>query len=187
MTKPVNLTGFGDVSLEAAYKFGRIGAHQLTLNASLPTGSSDAVRQGVVLPQHLQLGSGVAGGTLQYQHTRDRDWGLLLLGGTASYAGPENSLGDFRAPSATVYGHVGYLVGRLVPAAGLTLFGKAQHDRERGFDRPGELDPRVMLVPSLSCEWSTDWFAILPAASAGLSRNGLESVSIGIGLASSLF
>jgi hypothetical protein len=141
----------------------------------------------VVLPQHLQLGSGVLGLTGQYQHTRDHDWGLVVLGASASYAGWENDLGDYRAPSATAYAHAGYLLGPLVPSLGLTLFGKLQHDRERGADRPAGDDPRFLVVPSLSCEWSTSWLALMPAATVGLSADGVESVSFGLGIASSLF
>ena len=49
-TKTARLAGFGDVSLEVSRKLGAVGAHELSLIASVPTGSSDAVRQGVVLP-----------------------------------------------------------------------------------------------------------------------------------------
>ena len=186
-TRNARIAGFGDVSLEASYRMGSIEAHQLMLIASAPTGASDAVRQGVVLPQHLQLGSGVPGLTAQYEYTRDRDWGLLLFGGTASYAGWENDLGDYRAPSATAYAHVGYLAGRWVPSAGLSLFAKPHRDRERGAARAANLDPLFMIVPSLGIEWSNPWIALLPAATLGLSYNGLESVSLGLGVSSSLF
>jgi hypothetical protein len=187
VTREARLAGFGDVSAEASYDLGAIGSHQLMLTATAPTGSADAVRQGVVLPQHLQLGSGVPGVTAQYEHTRDRDWGLLLLGGTASYNGWENDLGDYRAPSATAYGYAGYLMHRWVPSAGLTLFAKPVHDRERGADRPDDRDPLLMLVPSVGLEWSNDWIAVLPAATLGLSYNGFESVSFGVGVSSSVF
>ena len=186
-TRTARLSGFGDLSLELSYKLDAIGTHQLMLIGSAPTGSHDAVRQGIVLPQHLQLGSGVPGATAQYQQTRDRDWGLILLGATASYAGWKNSIGDARAPSATAYGYAGYILGRWVPSAGLTLFGKPLHDRERGADRPDRVDPLFMVVPSLSLEWSSDWIAVLPAATLGLSYNGVESVSVGLGISSSLF
>jgi hypothetical protein len=187
ITREARIAGFGDVGLELSYDLGSVGQHQLILTASVPTGSADAVRQGVVLPQHLQLGSGVPGLTGQYQLTRDLDWGLVVAGGTASYGGWENDIGDYRAPSATAYGYAGYLVGPLVPSVGLTLFGKLERDRERGADRPAAVDPRLMLVPSLGCEWSTDWLAVLPAATVGLSSGGVESVSFGLGLSSSLF
>lgn len=187
MTKEARIAGFGDLSCELAYKFGRIAQHQLMLTASAPTGASDAVRQGVVLPQHLQLGAGTPGLTLQYQHTRDQDWGLLLVGGTVGYPGWENAIGDYRAPSATAYVHAGYIWGPFVPAAGLSLFAKPVHDRERGAVRPADRDPRFMLVPSLSWEWSSDLLALLPAATIGLSPAGVESVSIGLGVATSLF
>lgn len=186
-TKTARISGFGDLAAELSYKLGSIGAHRVMLIGMAPTGSHDAVRQGIVLPQHLQLGSGVPGVTAHYQHTRDHDWGLVLLGTTATYAGWANDLGDRRSPSATAYGYAGYIAGRFVPSAGLTLFGKPMRDRERGADRPAHLDPRVMVVPSIGLEWSTDWIAILPAATMGLSLNGVESVSVGLGISSSLF
>jgi hypothetical protein len=186
-SKSARIAGFGDFSLEASRKLGRVGSHEVTLVGSAPTGSADAVRQGVVLPQHLQLGSGVPALTAQYQHTRDHDWGLVLAGGTLTYAGWENDIGDYRAPSATVSAHVGYLIGPFIPSAGLTLFGKPQHDRERGADRPSNQDPLFQVIPSLGLEWSNDWIAVMPAATLGLSYNGYESVSIGVGVSSSLF
>jgi hypothetical protein len=186
-TKSAGIAGFGDVSLEVSRKLGVSGQHYLALIGSTPTGAHDAVRQGIVLPQHLQLGSGVPGITGQYQYTRDRDWGLMLLGGTVSYAGWENSIGDYRAPSATASAHVGYLLGRFVPSTGLTLFGKPAHDRERGAARPASNDPLVMLIPGVGLEWSSDWVAFFMGATLGLSQHGLESTTLGLGVSSSLF
>ncbi len=185
--KTARLAGFGDVGVELARRLGAIGSHQVTLIAIAPTGAADAVRQGIVLPQHLQLGAGVPGATLQYEHTQDRDWGLVLLGGSATYNGWQNEIGDFRAPSATAHAFVGYLAGPLVPSAGLTLFGKARHDRERGADRPADRDPRIMLLPSVGLEWSSEWVAVLAGAILGLSPGGVQSVSGGVGISSSLF
>ena len=186
-TKTARIAGFGDLSFEISRKLGPTGSHTLALIGSAPVGAHDAVRQGVVLPQRLQLGSGVLGTTAQYQYTRDRDWGLMLFGGTVTYGGWENSIGDWRAPSATASAHVGYILGPLVPSAGLTLFGKYAHDRERGAGLSESRDPRFMLVPALGLEWSSDWVAFLLAATIGLSYQGLESMTVGLGVSSSLF
>jgi hypothetical protein len=186
-TKTARIAGFGDFNLEVSRKLGRTGAHLLSLIASTPVGAHDAVRQGIVLPQYLQLGSGVLGATAQYQYTRDRDWGLMLMGGTINYGGWENSISDWRAPSATASTHVGYILGPLVPSAGLTLFGKPVHDRERGADRPESKDPLFMMVPALGLEWSSDWVAFFLAGTLGLSVHGLESTTVGLGVSSSLF
>jgi hypothetical protein len=186
-SKTARIAGFGDASLEASRKFGTSGAHRLALIASAPTGAHDAVRQGIVLPQHLQLGSGVLGATGWYQYTRDRDWGLTLIGGTLSYGGWQNGIGDARAPSATAYTYVGYLLGPVVPSAGLTLFGKPVHDRERRADKPDDRDPLVMVIPSVGLEWANDYLALYLAANLGLSYNGLESTTLGLGVSSSLF
>ena len=186
-TETARIAGFGDVSLEASRKLGPSGAHRLALIGSLPTGAHDAVRQGIVLPQHLQLGSGVLGATGQYQYTRDRDWGLMLLGGTLNYGGWQNDIGDRRAPSATASANLGYLVGPLVPSAGLTLFGKPMHDHERGADKPESRDPLFMVIPSIGFEWSSDYLALYLAGTLGLSHNGVESTTVGLGISSSLF
>jgi hypothetical protein len=186
-TKTARIAGFGDVSVEASRKYGVTGAHRLAMIASAPIGAHDAVRQGIVLPQHLQLGSGVLGATAQYQYTRDRDWGLMLLGGTLNYGGWENSIGDRRAPSATASAYLGYILGPLVPSAGLTMFGKPIHDRERGADRAENRDPLGMLIPSLGLEWSSDYLALYLAGTLGLSQHGVESTTVGLGVSSSLF
>ena len=186
-TKTARIAGFGDLSFEVSRKLGISGSHYLALIGSAPVGAHDAVRQGIVLPQRLQLGSGVLGTTAQYQYTRDRDWGLMLLGGTVNYGGWQNDIGDWRAPSATASAHVGYLLGPLVPSAGLTLFGKPVHDRERGASRPESSDPLFMLVPGFGLEWSSDWVAFFLGATLGLSYHGLESTTVGLGVSSSLF
>ena len=186
-TKTARIAGFGDVSLEASRKLGISGQHRLALIASTPTGAYDAVRQGIVLPQHLQLGSGVLGATGHYQYTRDRDWGLMLLGGTISYGGWQNGMGDRRAPSATAYTHAGYILGPLVPSGGLTLFGKPFHDRERHADKPDDHDPLLLVIPSLGVEWASDYLALYLAGNLGLSYNGVESMTLGLGISSSLF
>lgn len=186
-SKTARIAGFGDVSIEASRRFGNSGAHRLALIASTPAGAHDAVRQGIVLPQHLQLGSGTVGATAQYQYTRDRDWGLMLLQGTVDYGGWQNSIGDRRAPSATASTFVGYLLGPFVPAGGLTLFGKPMHDRERGADKPETRDPLFMLIPSVGLEWSTDVLALYLAGTLGLSTHGVESTTVGLGISSSLF
>jgi hypothetical protein len=186
-SKTARIAGFGDVSLEISRKLGVTGAHQLMLIGTAPTGASDAVRQGIVLPQYLQLGSGVPGATAMYQYTRDRDWGLLLLGATATYAGWENSIHDYRAPNATAFAHVGYLLGPFVPSAGLTMFGKPMHDRERGADRPASSDPLVMAVPGVGLEWSSDYVAFLLGGTLGLSLDGVQSYTLGLGVTSSVF
>lgn len=185
--KTARIAGFGDLSLEASRKLGATLAHVLSLIGSLPTGSYDAVRQGIVLPQRLQLGSGVPGMTAQYQYTRDHDWGLVLVGGTLSYNGWENRIHDYRAPTATTSVHVGTILGRLVPSAGLTLFGKPAHDRERGADLAPNGDPRLMLIPALGLEWSSDWVALMLAATVGLSQQGVQSTTVGLGISSSVF
>jgi hypothetical protein len=185
--KTAHIAGFGDISVEVMRKLGITNASSLSLITSLPTGAHDAVRQGIVLPQYLQLGSGVLGVTAQFEHTIDRDWGLMIFGGSASYNGWENSIGDWRAPTGTAYGYIGYVRGPLVPSAGLTLFGKPLHDRERGEPRPDERDPLFMVIPNVALEWSTPWLAFLLYTSTSFSYDGFEGVAVTLGATTSVF
>jgi hypothetical protein len=186
-TRTAHMAGFGDVSVEASRKLGITGAHLLTLGASAPSGAWDAVRRGVVLPQHLQLGSGTLGVSGAYEYTFDRDWGLAILGAGASYGGWENSIGDFRSPSASAYTHVGFFLGPLVPSVGLTLFGKPMRDRERGEDKPTDTDPRFMITPNVTLEWASDELALLLSASTAFSTLGFENATVTLGISASLF
>ena len=186
-TKSAGIAGFGDVSAEVTRKLGITNASMLTLIVSAPAGAHDAQRAGIVLPQHLQLGSGTLGATLQFEHTLDRDWGLMIFGGNAAFNGWVNSIEDWRSPSLTGYTYVGYIWGPLVPSAGITLFGKPVHDRERGEDRPGDEDPLFIAVPSLALEWSMDYLALLLYANASFSYNGYEGVAATLGFSTSLF
>ena len=74
-----------------------------------------------------------------------------------------------------------------MPSAGLTLFGKPVHDRERGASRAASVDPLFMMVPALGLEWSSDWVAFFLSGTLGLSVHGLESTTVGLGVSSSLF
>ena len=56
-----------------------------------------------------------------------------------------------------------------MPSAGLTLFGKPMHDRERGADRPAGQRSAVHAGAQPGLEWSSAWIAVLPAATLGLS------------------
>jgi hypothetical protein len=195
--KTAQIVGFGDISLEVTRKLGITNAHGVTLIVNAPTGAHDAIRQGVLLPPQLQLGSGVLGVTGQYEYTMDRDWGFVLFGANATYSGWENSIGGFRGSSAGGYSHLGYLLGPFVATGGLTVLGKFQHDREHDPDAPpdekvsverdDEADPLLLLTPDLGLEWSTDYLALLLTAAATLSYNGFEGVSFSLGMQTSLF
>jgi len=184
--KEAYLPGFGDLSLEVTRKLGITNAHTLTLAVTAPTGAHDAVRRGVILPQRQQLGSGVMGASLTYEYTRDFDWGLMIYGGTLGWGGWENSVGDFRAPSLSGYLYAGYLLGPLVPSAGLTVTGRFMSDRERHVTT---MNAREMfsIVPTLGLEWSSDYLAVMLSLSTTLSFQRMDSWTIGLGLQTSLF
>jgi hypothetical protein len=166
-----HLPGFGDISLEGTRKLGITNAHTVTLSLTIPTGTHDAVRRGVVLPQRMQLGTGVMGVSGVYEFTRDFDWGPMIFGGNVFYGGWENSIkergGDFRGSGASGYVYAGYLLGPLVPSVGLNLTAKITGDRQDGFALDGQ--PMVMVSPTVALEWSVDWLAVLLSASLQLS------------------
>ncbi|MBW1870805.1 MAG: hypothetical protein JRJ19_02005 [Deltaproteobacteria bacterium] len=181
-----HLPGFGDVSLELTRKLGITNAHTLTLSLTAPSGAHDSVRKGVILPQRMQLGSGVMGASLTYEYTLDFDWGPMIFGGTLGYGGWENSVGDFRAPSASAYVHLGYLLGPLVPSAGLNITGRFMSDRER-YLNVNSVRERFTVSPTVGLEWSSDYLAIMLSFSAPCSFQRMDNWSVGIGLQTSLF
>jgi len=184
--KEAHLPGFGDLSLEVSRKLGITNAHLLTLALTAPSGAHDAVRKGVILPQRQQLGSGVMGASLTYEYTRDFDWGLMIFGSTLGYGGWENSVGDFRAPSLSAYVHIGYLLGPLVPSAGLNFTGRFMSDRERELD---VMNTREMftVTPTVGLEWSSDYLAVMLSVSTPFSFQRMDSWMVGLGLQTSLF
>jgi len=184
--KQAYLPGFGDLSFEATRKLGITNANSLTLALTAPIGAHDAVRKGVILPQRQQLGSGVMGVSATYEYTRDFDWGLMIFGGTLGWGGWENSVGNFRSPSLSGYVYAGYMLGPLVPSAGLTVTGRFMSDRERNVD---VMNVREMfsISPTLGLEWSSDYLALMLSLSTPLSFQRMDSWTIGLGLQTSLF
>lgn len=160
MGLPVDIAnvGLADINLMGTYRFGPIRATSLTASLGLPTGTHDARYKLDLLTQEKQLGPGMVTGTLTLDHTLDETWGLIVLGGLASWRGGENDLGNYRAPFASLYGYAGYFLGPFVPAVGLALSGFFGPDRDRGF--PQDV-PLVLASANASLEWSNDWMAIL--------------------------
>jgi hypothetical protein len=157
---PVDISnaGLGDVNLFVTRRLGRINDTAVTAAVGLPTGIHDARYKGDLLTQEKQLGLGKFTGTLMVDHTIDKSWGLWLLGGTASYRGGENDLGNYRAPTGTLYSYAGYFMGPFVPSLGLSLTGQLKPDRDRGIEQDV---PLVLVAGQASIEWSTDWIAVL--------------------------
>jgi len=179
-SETAHLPGWGDVSLELTRKLGVTNAYTLTLSTTLPTGSADAVRQGVVLPQRMQLGAGVLTGSVTLEHTRDFDWGLMIFGSSLSYGGLANRMGDQRASSLSVYAHAGYILGPFVMSTGLSLSHKFGEDLERGEPIPDQ--PMSTASLNLTAEWSSDWVAALLSSSSDL-----QALTGAFGLQTSLF
>lgn len=183
--KTAILPGWGDLGLEVTRKLGITNASTLTLSLNFPTGSHDAVRQGIVLPKSMQLGPGSVTGGLTYEYTQDHDLGVLIYGLSIGYGGWENSIGDSSASSAGGYLHAGFLIGPLAPAIGFTLSSKFVGDRERYARIPDQ--PMLIGTFSASLEWSTDWLAVLLGLNLPVADTGVQSVGMALGIQSSLF
>jgi hypothetical protein len=163
--------GLGDVSLQVTRRLGSINATSLTAMLGLPTGTHAAryTEGGTLLNQTAQLGFGKYTGTLILDHTMDQVWGLVVVGGLASWRGGRNELDNSRVPTASVYSYAGYFWGPLVPAFGLTLSGFKGHDVDQ---RSEQFTPLVALSANLSLEWSTPYVAILLAGSIPYKWDG---------------
>lgn len=207
--KTAFLPGWGDISFDVTYKLGLTNSSRITASLTTPTGSYDAVREGVVLPQQAQLGSGQFAAAITFEHTFDKIWGMILVGGNvasplAGRTGPStdftlnpdaaetgaNSIGDYRASSASAYAYVGYLWGPFVPHAGFTFTGKYEQDRERW----ELLETQSLLTGTfhLGVEWASDYVALLLAGNMTVSidrlaDNGVEAWTLALGATTSVF
>jgi hypothetical protein len=161
---PVDISnsGLGDVSALVTRRFGEINDTALTLSLGIPTGVHDGKYRNDYLTQEKQLGAGNLSGSLALEHTLDQDWGVAVLGASASYRGGENDLGNYRAPVANAYGYCGYFLGPWVPSIGLTVQRFLGVDRDRGLDQQVQL---MSVTATLAVEWSTDSIAVLAGAS----------------------
>lgn len=157
---PVDIAnvGFADINLLGTYRLGEIRDTMVQLSLGLPTGRHDAAYKMDLLSQEKQLGPGRVSGSLIVDHMIDKDWGLIVLGGMASWRGGENELGNYRAPLASAYGYAGYFLGPFVPTLGLTLSGYLKPDRDRGIEQDV---PTLLASINASLEWSNDWLAVL--------------------------
>ena len=156
----VSNAGLGDINLQGTRRFGSINDNALTLSVGLPTGTYTAAYPGrPALGQQRQLGFGKVTAAAIYDHAFDQIWGVAVLGAVAAYRGGENHpLENYRSPSATGYGYVGYFWGPLVPAFGLQMTGFQNHDRDKAQDENSAL---FVASANLSLEWSTDWIAVM--------------------------
>ncbi|WP_437303282.1 hypothetical protein [Sorangium sp. So ce388] len=158
----VSNSGVGDVAGFVTRRFGEINSTSLTLLVGVPTGVHDAQYKNDYLTQEKQLGLGKVSGSMTLDHTIDKTWGLIVLGGSFAYRGGENELGNYRAPAAALYGYSGYFWGPLVPSLGLSVSHFFGADRDRGLDQEVQL---WAVTGTLAVEWSNAWLAILGGVS----------------------
>jgi hypothetical protein len=161
--------GAGDVGVMLTRKVGAINDTSVTAMLGLPTGTHEAKFRTELLHQERQLGLGKPTATLTIDHIIDNIWGPVVLGGTASWRGGENELGNYRAPSASLYAYASHLVGPFAPALGVVANGWKDHDRDRGGI---QRTPLFSAVGQVSVEWSTDWAALLVGATLPYQYSG---------------
>ena len=164
--------GVGDVSGFLTRRFGEINATSLTLLIGAPTGTYNAEYKTDLLTQEKQLGFGRVTGSLTLDHTLDETWGLIVLGGSFGYRGGRNTLNNYRAPAASVYGYSGYFAGPFVPSLGLGLSHYFGIDEDAGRTQEVQL---WAVTGTFAIEWANDWLAILGGVSLpfGWAKRGV--------------
>lgn len=201
LARPVDISnaGVGDVAGFLTRRFGEINDTTLTVLVAAPTGVNDATYKTIPLTQEKQLGLGRVNGSVTLDHTLDKTWGLIVLGGTFGYRGGQNEFGNYRAPAAAVYGYTGYFSGAWVPSLGLSLSHFFGADRDRGLDQEVQL---WAVTGTLALEWANDDVAILggfslpfgwdkrgvvDGAASGNADAGLQPWTVGLGVTLSPF
>ncbi len=164
--------GLGDVSVMLTTRLGPIGATAVTGTVGLPTGEFDGTYRMKILNQSQQRGFGKAAASLMIDHTHDELWGLTVVGATVAWRGGENAVNNYRAPVASTYGYVGYMIGPFTPALGLTLSGLPEHDRDQTVVQRTGL---FIAAANVSVEWATDWVALMAGASFPYQYDGLKT------------
>jgi hypothetical protein len=159
--------------LQLTRKLGPINATTLTALVGLPTGVYDARYRGKLLLQQQQLGFGKVTGTLILDHTIDQIWGVMVVGALGSWRGGQNKFDNYRAPNGTAYAYTGYFLGPLVPAVGLSATAFKGHDRDQTLEQTTAL---FSMSGNVSLEWSTDWVAVLAAASVPYQYDGFSTL-----------
>jgi hypothetical protein len=211
-TGPVSNAGLGDISALVTRRLGPINATTVTGIFGFPTGAYTTKYLGTDLTPDQQLGFGRLTGALQVEHTLDQTWGLVLVGGSASYRGgrqtdkllwafDHTSQHNYRAPSASIYSYAGYFWGPLVPAVGLNLTGFSGQDTRGDFGDDLAV-PVATAALHTSIEWSNPYVAVLLGAylpyairgqawSHSASQDGFGSVlqpwTIALGISASPF
>jgi hypothetical protein len=171
--------GLGDINLTVTRRFGRINDTSLTGIVGLPTGKWDATYtpgSTNYLNQNAQLGFGKPTGAIVLDHTMDRVWGLIVVGGVAAWRGGENKLNSYRAPTAGVYSYTGYFLGPFVPSIGVILSGYKGHDIDRNSE---QTTPLASVAAQAGIEWSTDWIALMLAGTLPYKYDGKDKDEMG--------
>jgi hypothetical protein len=207
---PLSNAGLGDMSALVTRRLGPINATSLTGIVGVPTGTYNAFYMNGPLTPDQQLGFGRFTGSLLLDHTLDKSWGLIVLGGAANYRGGKQtdklvwfinqpSQHNYRAPGASLYGYAGYFLGPLVPALGLNVTGFTGQDTRGDFGENVDA-PVATAALHASVEWSNPYMAVLLgtyvpyairgqtwARSGGSDSFGLQPWTVALGVSVSPF
>ena len=113
--QPMIVDEWGDLSLLLSRKFGMLGATSVNLTVGFPTAPHDLLYDGYwPIAYDAQPGRGEYTFSLGAEHTIDRDWGPMIFGGSYSYNGGENDMGDYKAPTISGFGYFSYKTASLV-------------------------------------------------------------------------
>jgi hypothetical protein len=181
---PLWNAGLADMSAMVTRKLGTDNSTQLTGIVVLPTGTYKAVYTQYpggppnLLPPTQQLGYGKVTASLLVDHTFDKDWGLIIVGGAANYRGGDQHVvfgpattdqqNWYRAPGATAYAYSGWFLGPLVPTVGVNVVGTTSADTQGDFKDTVGI-PVLSAAGQFSLEWSNPYLAVLAGAYLPLS------------------
>ena len=138
---------WGDLSLLVSRKFGMLGATSANLTIGFPTAPHDLEYDGwFPIAYDAQPGRGEYTFSLGAEHTIDRDMGPVIFGGSYSYNGGENDVGDYKASTISGFGYFSYKTASLVHSLGANLTFALGKDRAGQF---GEIPDQATTLVSL--------------------------------------
>jgi len=178
------VSGLGDLSLMLNRKLGLEGNTSVGLNIGLPTGEHDETSPdgSYTLPRSFQLGKGVTtyAGTLE--HTFNKDWGMITVGGGLNLNGGENDIDNRTGDTYDLYTYVGYRTEFMVHSAGVKLSRGLSKDINNGSFEADQSRTEVTLQYGLELGYLRTWpmFVALTATLAEDSSDNTSALAFGV-------
>lgn len=178
--------GLGDVSLLVSRQFGMEGNTSANVTVGLPTGEYDRVVSGYSLPYDAQLGIGKPTLGVTVEHTLNRDWGPMILGGGYNHNGGWNDVEpnpSLRGDTLQAYCYAGYRTERSVHSVGANLSYALQNDVDRGNEAEGRFLLTLQYGLEIALTYRTPMFVALLATLGEDSAS--NSVTLALGMVTS--